>query len=102
MVSREEKARRKTAARAEEGRRRELAGSSDCYCGPDDDYCATCQVCGRPGHLRHFPGAAPYTGSWCGFHYWRLKLLHPSGAIGCWIWLAAVIVGLNLLVRTVF
>lgn len=78
---------------------RELAAGRDCYCGPGDRYCATCEVCGRPGHLRHFPGAVTVTGSWCARHYWRLKLLHPSGAIGCWVWFAGAMLALSLLVR---
>lgn len=28
-------------------------------------YCGICQRCGKPGHVQHFPGAVPYTGTWC-------------------------------------
>ena len=28
-------------------------------------FCGRCERCGAPGHTRHFPGAVPYTGSWC-------------------------------------
>jgi hypothetical protein len=27
------------------------------------------RVCGKPGHVRHFPGSRPYTGAWCDEHY---------------------------------
>lgn len=93
MASGDEKARRKERARRERERRaaEEFRHPRGCWCGPDDAYCATCEVCGRPGHLRHFPGSAPVTGSWCAFHYWRLKVLSPSGSIGCWLWLAMAV-----------
>lgn len=88
------KARRKALARAEGERRRERAeaarGGRGCYCRPGDVSCGACQVCGRPGHVRHFPGAAPYTGSWCDRHYRRTALLHPNGVWGRWLWLAAL------------
>ena len=41
----------------------------NCYCGEGPTHCGTCQVCGKPGHARHFPGPLPYTGSWCDTHY---------------------------------
>jgi|ERR1051326_2401842 hypothetical protein len=25
----------------------------------------SCELCGNPGQLRHYPGAVPYTGVWC-------------------------------------
>ena len=28
-------------------------------------FCAICERCSQPGHMRHAPGAAPYTGAWC-------------------------------------
>jgi len=46
-------------------------------------YCAFCQVCGEPGHIRHFPGAVPYSGAWCDKHYRRLLWFHPYGSFGC-------------------
>ena len=93
---------RKARVRAREEEAREARRGNNCYCGPDDDFCGECQVCGRPGHLRHFPGAVPYTGAWCDWHYWRLKVLHPNGAIGCWLYLGlALAVGVAL-VRAVF
>jgi hypothetical protein len=47
-----------------------------CYCGSLDysyleenkipvGYCGICSSCGKPGHLRHAPGCAPYTDAWC-------------------------------------
>ena len=47
-----------------------------CYCDVVDarfrkkndipnGYCGICEVCGKPGHTQHFPGAVPYTGAWC-------------------------------------
>ncbi len=64
-----------------------------CYCRPGQSHCASCQVCGRAGHLQHFPGAAPYTGAWCDWHYRRLMVLHPNGRIGGLLY-PAVFVGL--------
>lgn len=79
-----------------------------CYCGVWDKnpkafkekgleygYCGVCQRCGAPGHTRHFPGAAPYTGSWCNKHYEMTKWLHPQGAIGCFIWIAGTFVSVS-------
>ncbi len=50
----------------------------NCYCGlweknPEffesrqipHGFCGICERCNQPGHLRHAPGAAPYTGAWC-------------------------------------
>jgi hypothetical protein len=28
-------------------------------------FCGKCERCGAMGHMRHYPGAVPYTGSWC-------------------------------------
>jgi hypothetical protein len=49
-----------------------------CYCGlwltsPETleaqgvprDHCGICDRCSSPGHMRHAPGGAPYTGAWC-------------------------------------
>lgn len=101
MTSSEEKARRRELARAERERRarEERPGKRGCWCGPDDAWCATCEVCGRPGHMRHFPGSAPVTGRWCAYHYWRLKILSPAGTIGCWLWPALGIFTLAVLAR---
>jgi hypothetical protein len=88
----------------------------NCYCGLWDTspatleaagvppgHCGLCQVCGRPGHLRHFPGAVAFTGAWCDRHYRRTLWFHPRGSIGHLVWpaLVAVLVGLVfLLTRT--
>lgn len=71
---------------------------SDCYCslwhkepdflskqGVPFGYCGMC-ACGRPGHLRHFPGAVPASMAWCDKHYNRLRLLHPLGSGGFLLW----------------
>jgi hypothetical protein len=63
----------------------------NCYCdlwtkspevlrkqGIPEGYCGICERCGRPGHLRHFPGPVPYTGAWCDRCY---KMIG-------WMWLA--------------
>lgn len=63
-------------------------------------YCGLCQVCGRPGHIRHHPGAVPYTGSWCDWHYRRVALFHPFAPLGCILWLG-LLVGVPLLFRLV-
>lgn len=71
----------------------------DCYCGLDSStrtatatsnappgFCGICEVRGQPGHTRHFPGAAPVTGSWCDLHYRRTSWLHPMGRYGRWLY----------------
>lgn len=47
-----------------------------------EGYCGLCQKCDRPGHTRHFPGFAPYTGTWCKRHYRLAMILHPLGSLG--------------------
>jgi len=54
--------------------------------GVPSGYCGLCNVCGKPGHTMHFPGAVPYTASWCKFHYYRAMILHPMGSIGIFLW----------------
>lgn len=81
----------------------------DCYCdlwnrspktlekqGVPRGFCGFCDVCGKPGHLQHFPGAVPFTGAWCRKHYYRAMILHPLGAIGVFLWgfFALVVIGL--------
>lgn len=43
-------------------------------------YCGFSQTCRKPGHIRHFPGAVPYTGCGRDFHYRRVSILHPIGS----------------------
>ncbi|MDP2922389.1 MAG: hypothetical protein Q8O30_01535 [Candidatus Omnitrophota bacterium] len=79
----------------------------NCYCGsaklkkpffnnPDatqdipEGYCGICEVCGKPGHIRPHPGAVPYTGEWCDFHYRLLSILHPTTKIGCFLWIVLI------------
>jgi len=45
-------------------------------------YCGLCDRCGKPGHIRHFPGALPFTGTWCERHYRQAMILHPLRRIG--------------------
>jgi hypothetical protein len=49
-------------------------------------FCGRCHVCGKPGHTLHFPGAVPFTGAWCKFHYYRAMIFHPGGTIGIFLW----------------
>lgn len=62
----------------------------DCYCslwttdpafckekGYKPGYCGVCEVCGEPGHTRHYPGPVPYTGTWCDTHYGKLRRFQP-------------------------
>src|SRR5262245_6050144 len=65
-------------------------------------YCGLCQTCGKPGHTRHFPGAVPYTGAWCDFHYHLLGLLHPLSRVGCILWMAALAVAAAVVIWRVF
>jgi hypothetical protein len=51
----------------------------------------SCQTCGAPGWLRHFPGASPTSGIWCERHYWRLLWLHPLGHRGRVVWAGLVV-----------
>jgi len=82
----------------------------DCYCGLWDKnpaylesrgiprgYCGFCQRCGKPGHLRHFPGAVPFTGCWCDRHYRLLSIFHPLGSRGFVVYGALIALGLWLL-----
>ena len=70
-----------------------------CYCSYIDrqllenedlplGFCGLCDVCGNPGHVRHHPGAVPYTGCWCPRHYRILALTHPKTPVGCLLWIA--------------
>jgi len=78
----------------------EEARERGCHCGAWDTNpeayralgypygsCGFCERCGRPGHARHFPGAVPYTGCWCDYHYRLILWLDPRAAFGCLVWL---------------
>ena len=42
----------------------------DCDCKSDDEFCGECDICGEPGHYRHFPWPdIVYTSDWCDEHY---------------------------------
>lgn len=75
-----------------------------CYCGIWDKnpsfyeskgvprgYCGFCTKCGKPGHIRHFPGAVPFTGCWCDYHYRLASLIHPLGFPGTLIYVCVII-----------
>lgn len=61
-------------------------------------YCGLCEKCGAPGHTRHFPGAVPYTGSWCERHYRRAMILHPLGQVGMLLYSLPFLVGMIFLI----
>ena len=56
-----------------------------CYCAEGETTCGTCEVCGAPGHTRHYPGARPYTGSWCDACYRRVAGDTPGVKVLAWI-----------------
>lgn len=51
-----------------------------------DEYCGYCEVCGRLGHRRPFPGVLPIEGSWCDDHHRWIARLHPLGRHGILYW----------------
>jgi len=61
-------------------------------------FCGKCIVCGKPGHTMHFPGASPFTGAWCKFHYYITMILHPYGSIGSLLWGGIVLGGIVTLI----
>lgn len=67
---------------------KQLAARRNCYCNiwdkdPDlmkkegyiPGFCGKCEICGKDGHMCHFPGPVPYTGSWCDYHYYVMYRL---------------------------
>lgn len=54
-----------------------------------DAYCGYCEMCGRPGHRRSFPGVLPFEGAWCDEHYDQMAQFHPCGRHGVVYWSAA-------------
>ena len=61
-------------------------------------YCGLCEKCGRPGHVRHFPGAVPYTGAWCERHYLQTMIIHPLGRIGVILYFFFILTGIIVFV----
>ena len=59
-------------------------------------YCGFCMKCGKPGHTRHFPGAVPFTGCWCDFHYRLASIIHPLGFPGTLIYFGLIAGGIIL------
>lgn len=70
--------------------------------GVPEGFCGLCNVCGAPGHVLHFPGAAPVTLAWCRKHYYRTMILHPMGSIGVFLWGLAVLFVVAGLIMIVF
>jgi hypothetical protein len=60
-------------------------------------FCGLCHVCGKPGHLQHFPGAVPFTGAWCKKHYYRAMILHPLASVGVFLWGLGALLAIVLL-----
>lgn len=80
-----------------------------CYCGlweksPEvliqqgipQGFCGVCDICKKPGHTRHFPGASPVTGSWCDLHFRLVSIVHPLGVYGKYFWGTLILGGLLL------
>lgn len=83
-----------------------MRNNNPCYCqlwetdpsgleaqGLPRGYCGLCQVCAKPGHTMHFPGAVPVTGAWCKRHYLRAAILHPLGWYGKWFYAGLLALG---------
>ncbi len=70
--------------------------------GVPEGFCGLCNVCGAPGHVLHFPGAAPVTIAWCRKHYYRTMILHPMGSIGIFVWGLAVLSVVAGLIMIIF
>ena len=81
----------------------EKLNERSCYCdlwdkdpsilekqGVPKGFCGLCEKCHKAGHMRHHPGAVPYTGSWCDHHYKILSLTHPTTPLGFILWLSAI------------
>ena len=74
----------------------ESESRGDCYCsiwdedpqflreqGLPEGFCGFCDSCEKPGHVRHYPGPKPITGSWCDEHYDELASGFTCGPLGC-------------------
>ena len=53
-----------------------------------EGFCGICDRCGKPGHTRHFPGALPYTGTWCDHCYHIVAWTGPFRTPLGWVQLA--------------
>ncbi len=47
-------------------------------------YCGICELCGDPGHTRHYPGPVPITGVWCDTCYQVQAHKAPIRTPGVW------------------
>ena len=76
---------------------REKSPAGNCFCslwdtspqfleeqGLPRGYCGFCDMCGDPGHGRHFPGPVPVTGAWCDICYRIQAHKGPIRAVGAW------------------
>lgn len=48
-----------------------IQNTRNCECKSGQNYCASCQLCGMPGHSRPYPGPFNWKGRWCDPHYER-------------------------------
>lgn len=64
-----------------------VKATPNCYCSlwdtkPDflpsfsvpKSHCGICSICGKPGHVRHYPGPVACSGSWCNDHLTQLVI----------------------------
>ncbi len=49
-------------------------------------FCGICEFCGDFGHLRHYPGPVPATGSWCDVCYKVEAHFAPLRDTGIWVY----------------
>lgn len=73
-----------------------VANARHCYCKPGETTCGTCDRCGQPGHIGHFPGPVPYTGTWCDRCYRVVGMRHTVLRYGIPL---AVVLGVAFLAR---
>ena len=80
--------------------------SRECYCNlwdtnPDTlvsqgvprGFCGICERCQAPGHTRHAPPPAPYTGAWCDSCFRKVSLFGNLRMLGIALAIAALAYG---------
>ena len=71
--------------------------------GIPEGFCGICERCGKPGHLRHYPGPVPYTGAWCDHCYrviawtWPFRVPMYWPVIGVFGWMGYKLIRLLLI-----
>jgi hypothetical protein len=65
-------------------------------------FCGRCERCGELGHTRHFPGAVPYTGSWCDRCYRIVGIAHVFRTLAGLTVLALVVLTIAWGVKKIF